>query len=66
MTNATVLSMLHFAMLRCTVYVHTSTRGSSGCKGIVFHARDLFTGTGGQFRPPPVFGYGETAAFATK
>ena len=35
-------------------------------KGIVFRARDLFLKTQGQFRPPLMVAYGETAAFATK
>ena len=54
------------ASFHYTAYVHTSIKGSSGCKGIVVHPHDLFIGTWGQFRPLLVVAYGETATFAVK
>ena len=66
MTNATMLSALHFAALHCATYVHASTRGSSRSKGIVVHVQDLFTRTLRQFHPPLVVAYGETTTLAVK
>ena len=61
----------HLILLRYATYFCVSLRGSSGCKGIVVCARELFLGYrggggGGSFFPPLLFAYGETTAFAVK